>query len=305
MSSVSFPITNLNLRLLQTFMLVAENLSFREAAEQTHRSQSAVSTQIKQLENQLGVKLLNRTTRSVHLTDEGAELLESIRRAMLEIGQGLRNLQEQADIKRGKIHLACSPTVAAVQLPPILAAFEDEYPSVRIHLSELHSNDLCRAVREGEVDFGIGPKVGTAPEGVCFEIILIDPLMALLHRSQATRRRTYISLRELAGMPLLLHSAATTTRQLLDDAQRATGIPIVGKYECTQMQTLAAMAHAGLGAAILPRSVAQGYHAPNARALRIVEPSMTREIAIVTARGRPLSPMSGRLAQLVRERIGD
>jgi DNA-binding transcriptional LysR family regulator len=87
-TTVPAPVTHLNLRLLQTFMLVAEHQSFREAAEQTHRSQSAVSTQIKQLEEQLAIKLLHRTTRSVKLTPEGAELFAGIKRGMHEIGVG-------------------------------------------------------------------------------------------------------------------------------------------------------------------------------------------------------------------------
>jgi DNA-binding transcriptional LysR family regulator len=286
-------------------MLVAEHQSFREAAEQTHRSQSAVSTQIKQLEDQLAIKLLHRTTRSVKLTPEGAELFAGIKRGMHEIGVGLRSIQETADIKRGKVALACSPTVAATRLPQILAVFEKDYPAIRIHLSELHSGDLFHAVRQGDVDFGIGPKIGAAGEGIAFDVILDDPLMALTHRSLVSRQRTQITLKELATMPLLLHSSAAATRQLLDDAQRTSGVTITGKYECMQMQTLVAMAEAGLGTAILPRSAIRGAHAPSTKALRIVEPAMSRQMAIVTARGRPLSPAAGRLAQLIRERIGD
>jgi DNA-binding transcriptional LysR family regulator len=299
------PVTHLNLRLLQTFMLVAEYQSFREAAEQTHRSQSAVSTQIKQLEEQLGIKLLYRTTRSVKLTDEGAELFAGIKRGMYEIGLGLRSIQETADIKRGKVALACSPTVAATSLPRILAVFEKDYPAVHIHLSELHSIDIFHAVRQGDVDFGIGPKIGATAEGLHFDIILDDPLMALTHRSLVSRKRTEITLADLAAMPLLLHSSAAATRQLLDEAQRSSGIVITGKYECTQMQTLVAMAEAGLGTAIIPKSVIREAHAPSTKALRIVKPAMSRQVAIVTALGRPLSPAAGRLAQLIRELIGE
>ncbi|WP_179284162.1 LysR family transcriptional regulator [Bordetella genomosp. 10] len=304
-AEASVPVLNLNLRLLQTFMLVAENLSFREAAEQTHRSQSAVSTQIKQLEAQLGTPLLHRTTRSVNLTAAGAELYTGIRSAMLEIGEGLRNIQECTDPKQGRVRLACSPTVAAAQLPRILASFEQDYPAVRVHLTELHSDELCEAVRQGDVDFGIGPKVGNAQAGVLFEVILNDPLMALMHRDAATRRRGGISMRELAGMPLLLHKSGTTSRFLLEEALQGSNARLNSKYECTQGQTLVAMAEAGLGTAILPRSVIKGNRTPATRAVRIVEPEIFRQIAIVTAHGRRLLPAAARLAQLIRERIHD
>lgn len=297
-------VTNVNLRLLQTFMVVAETLSFRQAAEQTRRSPSAVSVQIKQLEAQLGLTLLQRTTRSVRLTAEGAELFAGTKRAMHEVGVGLRRIQESADVKRGSVSLACSPTVAATQLPRILAVFEKDYPAVRVHLRELHALDLFNTVRQGDVDFGIGPKVGGIGEDIQFEVVLDDPFLALMHRTLAPHNRAKVTLRELARMPLLLQSSAFITRQMLDAVERGIGVKLTSKYECMQVQTLIAMAEAGLGVALAPRSMIMGAHAPSTRALRVVEPELSRQVAIVTVRGRPFSPAAARLAQLVRELIG-
>ncbi len=247
------PVTNLNLRLLQTFMVVAETSSFREAGDRMHRSPSAISIQVKQLEAQLGLRLLYRTTRSVKLTAEGAELLAGTKRAMHEVDLGLRRIHESADIKRGNVSLACSHTVAATQLPRILAVFEKDYPAVRVQLRELHAGDLFNMVRQGEVDFGIGPKVAGVGADIQFEVVLDDPFMALMHRSLAPRGRDSITLKALASMPLLLQSSALLTRQLLDDAERKSGLKLTSKYECQQVQTLVAMAQAGLGAAIVPQ----------------------------------------------------
>jgi DNA-binding transcriptional LysR family regulator len=284
-------------------MLVAEHQSFREAAELAHRSQSAISTQIKQLETQLGIALLHRTTRSVRLTTEGAELFAGTKRAMHEVGLGLRRIQEAVDIKRGKVALACSPTVASTQLPRILHAFEKEYPSVHIHLSELHSGDLFHVVRQGDVDFGIGPRQGSIGEDIHFETILDDPLVALMRKGTRPDKRRTISLRELATLPLLVHRAGAASRLILDEAQLAGGFKIDSKYECMQIQTLVAMAEAGLGTAIVPQSVVRGKQATTTKSLRIVDPHLTRQIAIITVRGRPLSPTAARLAQLFRELI--
>lgn len=303
---LDIPIQNVNLRLLQTFMVVAETLSFRVAAEQSRRSTSAISVQIKQLEAQLGMTLLFRTTRAVRLTTAGAELYAGTQRAMHEVRLGLRRLQEAADVKRGSVSVACSPTVASNQMPRILAAFEKDYPGVKVHVRELHALQLFDSVRQGDVDFGVGPKVPmTTEDDLQFEVVLDDPFVAVLRRELAPRRTTRITLKELSGMPLLLQSSAAATRRLFEDVERKTKIKLVSKYECLQVQTLLAMANEGLGVAIVPSSVTSALPLPLTKVLPISDPGMTRQLAIVSIRGRPFTPAAHRLSQLVRERIGD
>jgi len=297
-------ITEINLRLLQTFMLVGNTLSFREAAEQTHRSQSAVSTQIKQLEAQLGIALLHRTTRSVELTEEGVELLAGTRLAMHEVHQRLRKIRESADIRRGRVSLACSPSVAATQMPHILSAFQTMHPQVSIALLELHSDEIFKAVREGNADFGIGPRVATAGDDIRFEAIHEDRIVALVPRALLPNFRKTISLAELSAMPLVMHAGGTAMRQMIEEAASARGLIIKSAYQCMQMQTLVSMAAAGLGAAILPASVIVDGPPAGTQLLRLVEPALSRDICVSTVRGRPLSPTAEQLLALVRERVG-
>jgi DNA-binding transcriptional LysR family regulator len=298
MNSPSQPITRVNLKLLQAFLIVAESGSFREAANQTNRSQSAVSAQIKQLEAQLGVILFNRTTRSVKMTTEGQELLSSAKRALHEIEQGLRRIHESADLRRGRVSLACSPTVAASHLPRILSAFEQDYPQISIDVREMPSASLFESVRKMEVDFGVGPVIADAD--LSFDIILDDPLFALVPKALMPEARTSISLQDLAMLPVLLLSTATAMRKLLESAMQANGLSFKTKYQCIQVQTMAAMAEAGLGAAILPHSTLPKADSLSTRRLRIVNPSMKRQIAIVQAHGQTLSPAAARLAELIR-----
>jgi DNA-binding transcriptional LysR family regulator len=289
---------NLNLKLLQTFMLVAEHRSFRVAAEHAHRSQSAVSTQVKQLESQLGISLFHRTTRHVTLTAEGDELYAGARRAMQEIALSLRNVQEALDMRRGKVALACVPTVASTRLPSILSVFEKDYPEVRVSLRELQTG-LNQAVRDGDVDFGVGPVV-PGDADLDFDTILDEPLMALVPKSFLRGARKSISLAALTAMPMLVLSTATALQQYVEATMRARSLTFKTKYQCIQAQTQIAMAEAGLGAVILPRSLVLAHRSPKTRPLKIVEPAMSRQIAIITLRGRSLSPAAARLAQLIR-----
>jgi len=301
MKSSAKSLNNLNLKLLQAFLLVGETSSFRTAAEQSYRSTSAVSAQIRQLEVQLGVKLFHRTTRNVRLTDEGEQLLECARRALLEVEQGLRKIQEHADIRRGRVMVSCSPTVAATRLGRVLAVFEKDYPSIEVYVREQSSEALLDSVRKREVDFGIGPVI--ASHEFAFDVLLHDPLYALVsHRFIKTSKST-ISLTALSKMPLLLLSQSNALREYLDSMLQKYNLTIQTRYQFTQAQTLISMASSGLGAAILPRLVLPAVMDPHTYALRIVNPTLSREMAIITAKGHSHSPASKRLAELLKKHI--
>jgi DNA-binding transcriptional LysR family regulator len=292
---------NLNLKLLQTFLLVAEHSSFRTAAEKAFRSQSAVSAQIRQLEQQLGVPLFHRTTRSVHLTAEGLQLMEYAQRALLEVESGLRKIRESADIRRGKVSLSCSPTIAETRLARVLAAFEKDYPGIEVAVRELTSAALFESIRRREVDFGIGPVVDTTE--FRFEPVLEDPLYALVPRRFLNTQKDTISLATLANMPLLVLSAATALRGMLESTMRERNLTFTTRYEFAQAQTLISMADAGLGTAILPRVALPSKVSSNTHALRIVNPPLIRHVAVITLRGQSLSPASARLVQLLKQLI--
>lgn len=291
--------SSVNLKLLNAFMLVAEHQSFRQAAEASHRSQSAVTTQIKQLESQLGVMLFHRTTRQVALTAEGQLLFESTRRAMAEVELGLRVIQESADLKRGRIFLSCSTTVASTRLAPILAAFENDYPGVEVYVSELASSDMFETVRSESVDFGIGPVVETSEFD--FQEILTENLYAIVPKKFLARAGKTIALARLAEMPLLLLSPATALRAMLEDAAREQGVELRTKFQFSQAPTLISMANAGLGVAILPRLVVPETTHSGTHTLLIDSPKLQRTVAVVTLKGRSLSPAATRLIQIVKE----
>ena len=303
MSSPSSPLANVNLKLLQTFLLVSEHTNFRTAAEKTFRSPSAVSAQIRQLEEQLGVALFHRTTRSVRLTDEGQELLEFAQRALQEMEAGLRKIQESADIRRGRVSLSCSPTIAETRLARVLAAFEHDYPGIEVSVRELTSAPLFDTIRRREVDFGIGPVIETSE--FSFEPLLDDPFYALVPKRFISTNKSTITLSTLANMPMLVLNTATALRGMLDATLKERNLTINNRYEFTQAQTLISMATAGLGAAILPKVALPAKLSSSVYSLRIVNPSLVRQVAVITLRGQSLSPASLRLVQLLRQLIAD
>lgn len=293
---------NINLKLLHTFLLVAEHCSFRRAAEESNRSQSAVSMQVRQLELQLGVPLFHRTTRTVQLTREGEMLLNSARKAVLELETGLRKIREVVDIQRGHLSLACAPTIASTRLPDILTAFQKSFPSVTADIRELASNEMLDAIRQQEVDFGIGPRVPNASE-FQFHTIMVDEICALIPAHLGFTSSQSIAFAELAQLPLLVVTNSSAIQSLLDDAQHAAGVKLNIKYEVRQVQTQIAMAAAGLGAAIVPRIAVPAIPDPRLVAVPIVDPPLSREICIVTMRGQILSPIATRLVAMLQRQL--
>lgn len=286
----------INFKLFTTFLAVAENGSFRKAAEQTHLSLPAVSMQITQLEERLGVAVFHRTTRKVELTREGEELLISTRKAMVELDGALARIQQVAEVQRGQLSLGCVPTVASTRLPVLLVKFAKTYPAISVSVRELSQPELLEAVRRREVDFGIGP-MPEKPGDLEFQPIFVDDAVALMPATLVSPDKTSISLRELSRLPLpLLSLGASQFQRHLNQALEDENIAREHDYVVTHVSTLVAMAEAGLGICILPAMAAPSK--TPLKALRIVQPSLPRTIAIVTIRGHTLSPSAARFVQL-------
>lgn len=292
--------SQINFKLLHMFIAVAENKSFRQASEQLNRSQSAVSMQIKQLEDQVGIALFHRTTRRVELTAEGQQLLAHAQRALAEWDNGLREIREIVDIQRGTLSLACVPTVAATILPRALQTFQTSYPGININVRELAAEELLDCVRRKEVDFGIGPSA----EGVTeFQFIPLfsDPIYALSTKAFRFRRRTSVDLAELSAYPILLNSRSAALRAMLERALAIRNIDIQIKFEMVHTHTLIEFATAGMGVGILPKVAVPTPLKKTLQALPLANPSLTRTISIITLRGQSFSPAARALTAAVAD----
>ncbi|MDR3485579.1 MAG: LysR substrate-binding domain-containing protein [Bradyrhizobium sp.] len=290
----------INFKLLHVFIAVAQNKSFRQASELLNRSQSAVSMQIRQLEDQVGISLFHRTTRRVELTAEGQQLLAHAQRALTEWDNGLRDIRDVVDIQRGTLSLACVPTIAATILPRALQAFQTKYPGININLRELAAEDLLDSVRRKEVDFGIGPNV-ECPAEFQFTPLFDDPIYALASRAFSFRKRASVDLAELSAFPILVNSRSAALRTMLDRALAARNLVIKIKFEMVHTHTLIAFASAGMGVGILPKVALPSRLKRTMQALPIGNPSLVRTVSIITLKGQSFSPAARALAGAVQK----
>jgi len=289
-----------NLKALHSFVAVAESGSFRKAAELLNRSQSAVSMQVRQLEDQIGVALFHRTTRRVQLTHEGEVLLARAQRAVAEFDAGLRELREAANIESGRISMICVPSVAATLLPQVLRRFRDARPGITLSLRELTSAGILRAVEQQEVDFGIGPMVDRASD-LEFTPLVSEPIVAVIPRPWWLPGHSHVTLHDLAAMPVLQAPTTAALRGNLDRELAALGLTLSSKFEVANVQTMLAFARAGLGVAILPAMTAPQTSEPGLQVLPVMRPVMARMICLITLRGTALSPAARELTTLIHD----
>jgi DNA-binding transcriptional LysR family regulator len=303
MLSVNFaPGVSVNLNLVHVFVAVAETLSFKAAAGRVGRSQSAVSAQIKLLEEQLGVPLFNRTTRTVSLTPYGELLLQNTRRGMNELQWGFRRLLETAQGDRGRVILACSSSIASTWLPGILKKFERDFPKIRVVLHELAVSEIADVIMAGGADFGIGP-VFPCKYALSFDPLIDEEFVVLTSPAVIGFEHRSVSLEAVAKMPLILAKPDNVSRQIFDRAMAERGLEFDLRYECTQQHTLISMVKAGLGATVVPKSIAAEFLEKPLRAVPIRGSKLFRSIAIITADGHELLPAASSLAKLVREQL--
>ncbi len=289
----------IDLYLLKTFVVVAEEKNFRVASERLHLSHSTVSTQIKQLERQIDTLLFTRTTRNVRLTLEGEQLLAGARTIFAEIGHVLQKVKTARETESGLISLACTRAVATTYLAPAVSRYREESPNIRLAVSEVPSREICRNLKDGLADFGIGALVEES--GFVFRPIFEDPLIALVPKTLIPEERESLTLHELARLPLLLYNSMTLMRRRLEAAFQAKGEPFKTHILCEQTATLISLAENGHGAAVISLSSVTGRHLERIQILRITDPVLLMPVGVIIPEGKILSPQAARLATILAD----
>ena len=182
---------NYSLRQLRIFVTVAQAKSFSRAGEIIGLSQSAVSHSVKELEGQTGVRLLDRTTREVVLTEAGQQLATRLERILDELHSTLREAGRMGQQLSGKVRVAASQTIAAHLIPQCIAESHRRYPDIQFVLHDRPQQWVMESIRQGDVDFGIVIDPGAASDLQC-ESILSEPFFLLCHREHPFAAQDYV-----------------------------------------------------------------------------------------------------------------
>jgi LysR family transcriptional regulator, carnitine catabolism transcriptional activator len=293
---------NLSGRHLKAFLAVARLGNFTRAAIELHLSQSALTVQIQQLEETLGVRLFDRNRRKVALTPVAQRLLEPIERITSDIDTLLTRTQEIATLKRGIVAIAALPSVAGGFLPLTIQKFAGAYPGISVRIHDVVAQRIEDLVDAGEVDFGIGSVVRRRP-GVTHVPLLVDALCAFMPRSHPLAVRRNLSLKDLSGQPVLVTRKDSSVRKLFERALAESGIDIDAAFETNYMSTALALARAGLGVAVLPESATDPAIDTGMVRVPLRSRGLKRQISIITKGGRSLTPPAAKFVSVLMKQF--
>jgi DNA-binding transcriptional LysR family regulator len=280
---------NVTLRQLQAFSSVYRVRSITRAARELGITQSAASLLIQQLEAQLGIKLFDRSTRSVQPTLAANEAFHAAER-MLGDASGLsRRMRDLAATRAGRVAFVASAGAASALLPAVLAKFRAAYHDIEIDMLDVAADDLVPRMIATDAEFAIGSVEGEIAE-MTIEPLTRGRLSAIGLRTPGFAARRSLTWDELAQLPTIAMRRETRIRMQIDQALGAQGKRLTPTYEVSLFNTALAMTAQGLGLAILPTTMLPADQFPTLIAKPLVRPAITRPVSLLQRQGRTLSP---------------
>lgn len=288
----------MNIRDLEYFIALADHRHFRRAAESCNVSQPTLSGQIRKVEDELGVMLLERTSRKVLFTQTGLMLVEQAREILRHVQIFKEMATKQGEDMSGPIHIGLIPTLAPYLLPYIVTLFNEEYPNLELYLHEAQTSVLLNNLEQGRLDCVILAKVKeTSP---FIEIPLFDePMTLAIPASNPLSNKKVISLTELTGEKFLMLEDGHCLRDHAMGYCFRAGIDEDKKFKATSLETLRSMISSGRGITLFPElAVPNEKKRDNICYIPCVEPEPIRSIELVY---RPGSPLRTRYEQLAKK----
>lgn len=283
---------------LEAFFCIADRGSFHRAAAHLNLSQTALSHRMKKLENDLGVKLLARTTRQVSLTPAGVELLPVARRVMDDITTSFQELRDRGREHQRQLSIACLPTLATNFLPRILRRFQAAHADILLRIYDHSATEITALVEAGTVDFGISIIAAARWDLEIAPLIKEDFVLACPH-DHPLARRDAVSWQDIEAVPLIRVGPETGNRVLIDEALGGRREHLMWRYEVQHIATAISMVQSGLALAILPEFVLGHDGAPGLIGVPLRNPAIVRTLGLLTKKGLPMSPAAETLTRLV------
>jgi DNA-binding transcriptional LysR family regulator len=295
----------MELRQLRYLVALAEELNFTRAAAAEHIAQPALSQQIRRLEEELGIALVQRTTRHVSLTEAGQLLVVRARRILAELESVHSELQALRGIDRGHVTIGAIHTMGPIDLSLVLAEFHARYPQVALSVREHTSEECAELLRIDEVDLAflsVTERVESHELGL--HQLISEELMVLMPVGHPLAGRDEVRMAELSHEQFISFRVGARLRELLFSAGRDAQFEPRVTLESNESYRIRTLVSRGLGVAILPQSDAVGQGAEVAIA-RLVAPALRRDITLAWRAGRRHSPAAQAFMELAREMFTD
>ncbi len=292
----------MEIRQLRAFAAIAETRTFTAAAERVHVTQAAISMQIRQLEQEVGLPLFVRTPRRVVLTEAGERLLERAEMILREHDSALAELAELAGAEHGRLRVgSASGMVAADPLPAILKRVRQNHQQADISVSSGTSEELVKKIQAGELDVAF-VSLPVEARNVDTEVLSRDQLVAIASPRHPLARQKVISAFALAGERLILGERGGNTRRMIDEFFAEAGLRPTVAMELSRQAAIKNMVAADMGVGIVPLSTARA-DVEKGRLVRwwIEGARINWEMGLARLSGGYLSPVCLKFVDLCRE----
>ena len=296
-----FP-NNLSLRQLRAFDEVARQGAFAPAARELCLTQSALSESIRQLEEAVGMRLFDRTTRTVGLTSAGQAFLQDVRQAFETLEQGVQNLCDLAALRRGKVRIAAAPSVLAVLLLPALPRLRAQHPGIEVELTEDSAEGIAQRVHDGRVDFGVG---AAHPAGVelVTQPLVSDRMGLVAPADEPLLRKPKLKAADVAHLPFVGLTTDTAISQLLAAAPGMPANVLQTPLRVSNPALLFDAVRQGLGVSLIPALTAQ-HPARGDLGFRVLDaPQIVRRTLLIQRPRRAMSPAAQLLCDALRQQV--
>lgn len=291
----------MNLRDLQYLIALADHRHFGRAAAASFVSQPTLSTQIKKLEDELGVTLVERAPRKVMLTPVGHDIAERARRILAEIDQLKESARRTRDPEAGSVRLGIFPTLGPYLLPHVLPKIRERFPRLELLLIEEKTEVVLRQLREGRLDVGV-LALPLHDEQLHVEFLFEEPFVLAVPQAHALARRNTLSLHDLAHERLLLLEDGHCLRDQALDVCTLAGSGERNGFRATSLETLRQMVAANVGITLLPALSVKPpvAHSDDIHLLRFRDSHPSRRIGMVWRRSSAMAGFLLKLADVFR-----
>lgn len=282
---------------IQAFLALADQRNFTRAADQCHLSQPAFSALIRALENVVGLRLFDRSTRHVVLTPEGERFLPLAERLAQEFAACEKAMASTAQLAQGHVAVALLPSLAAGWLPAVLKRFLEKHPGVRIDVLDVLSEPCIEAVAKGDAELALAAMRADAPDLVT-EPFCSDGFHLVCRQDHPLIALPRVDMQDLAQWPFVHLARHSSVRQYLDAAFFPQTMRTLVEVE--QLATVMGLVQAGLGISVVPALTLFHFDRPGLATRPLSLPGMDRQIYLVRRRGRSLSVAAQALYRLMR-----
>jgi len=273
---------------IETFIAIVDLESFSQAALRMHVSQPTITARLQRLEERLGTKLLNRTTRKLAPTKEGLRLHKEAMIALRGLQQLFKDFDTTSHRGGHRITVGATPMIAATMMPSIFQAYKKRYPDVHIQLFDLQYEEIIEKILSGEADLAVVALDGDSDK-LRFQSLAEEELLLVVPTDHPLAKFKEVVLKKVLKYPLLILDRYTTLIGLIKEEGEKRNLPIKSLSEATQLITLLAMLDAGNGITLLPSSMAQTNSKFKRPTLRVTDVSLTRKYGVVVSKKNQLS----------------